>query len=791
MKTIRYLALLFGLTVAGHAQVAISASSITDSFEHPIPIAKLCFLPVNAALSPAGFRVGSTQVVPSEVCGNVANGVLQTGLSVAPSATGLYYHIYLKQSFSNTVLRDYGLTSVSGPSWTLDSYDPSLVAIPASTLAVGTVTTISPGMGASCILAGSSPTFQLNCSIPQGVTGATGPQGATGSTGPTGATGAVGATGPSGTSNAASNLFAKLPVGPNLLNPATVTVGSYITVTNATTINSQFALTDYIPVTPGGYVISNIAMSPSGNAMSCFYDSSFTFISGSCFGVAAGTAGTPALVPSNASFFRASLTAATVTAGLGMILSGSPAPSIPSSFVPFAPLTPTAVTALATTVANGVALSSSNAVLNNAVSPVNLIGPEVFTYGSYINASGVLTTGSLANQYSSFIRANTGGNMVIGYAPLPAFTTSTAGLPAYVIPAAGPVALYCLYDVNFVLVTCGVPGANAATFITPLPAGGLSNPSVIAIPANVAYIRFSGISLTGPTPANPLWGANNGRLYTPDLVSPGTNLNSGSDVVLLNGSTIPSYYLPYGKSAANFGPWLGVNIGILGDSLQGFTSWSHVLYTRLGVTSAVLQARSGRSWTTAFECYTTGAPGSTLGTYNPANASASCQPSGGGNGETTGMTLAQVVAPVKMMLIQLGTNDGLDTIGSLGDAANAGTLYGTMRWVVENYIAANPAMRIVMVTPALNALAQPAGSFNAAANLANITAVVNAEVTYANSMGIPILNMLSGSGINSLNSATLTRDASSATGNIGTHPTDAYFAGPWGETITEFIRRNF
>lgn len=129
------------------AQVSISASDVADSFNRPIPLARLCFTPVNSAVAPQGFRVGAEQVVPNEVCGKVVAGVLESGLTLAPSVTGVYYHVYLKASNANTILRDYCMTSITGGSWSLDSYDPStcVAVAPANFPAAGLVA--STGFG--------------------------------------------------------------------------------------------------------------------------------------------------------------------------------------------------------------------------------------------------------------------------------------------------------------------------------------------------------------------------------------------------------------------------------------------------------------------------------------------------------------------------------------------------------------------------------------------------------------------------------------------------------------------
>jgi hypothetical protein len=153
-----------------HGQTSISASDVSDSFDHPIASAKLCFQPVDATNTPTGFRVGSTQVVSTPVCGLVSNGVLQSGLTVVPTPSGVYYHITAQNRTSNAVIRDYGMTQITGGSWTLDTYDPSTAVLPVTALEMGTVETLSPGSDAFCSLSGTSPIL-LNCGIPQGTAG--------------------------------------------------------------------------------------------------------------------------------------------------------------------------------------------------------------------------------------------------------------------------------------------------------------------------------------------------------------------------------------------------------------------------------------------------------------------------------------------------------------------------------------------------------------------------------------------------------------------------------------------
>jgi hypothetical protein len=141
---------------------------------------------VDATMTPVGFRYGTTQVLPSETCGTVTLGVLASGTSVLPNVPGVNYHVYVKASNNNAILRDFGMTHITGTSWSLDTYDPNMAILPVSTIQTGTITTAPSGTGGSCTITNGSP-YLLNCAVPQG------PQGPQGIPGPAGS-GAPGAT---------------------------------------------------------------------------------------------------------------------------------------------------------------------------------------------------------------------------------------------------------------------------------------------------------------------------------------------------------------------------------------------------------------------------------------------------------------------------------------------------------------------------------------------------------------------------------------------------------------------
>lgn len=136
---LRKIALLFTLLIPSallHSQsmTAVSASKVADSFGRPILSAKLCFAPVDANGKPLGFRTGVIQVAPTPVCGFILNGSLESGLSVYDTSVtvpaNVRYHIYaIDIRNALNVYRDWGEANISGPSWSLDSFDPTTTAL--------------------------------------------------------------------------------------------------------------------------------------------------------------------------------------------------------------------------------------------------------------------------------------------------------------------------------------------------------------------------------------------------------------------------------------------------------------------------------------------------------------------------------------------------------------------------------------------------------------------------------------------------------------------------------------
>jgi hypothetical protein len=216
-------------------------------------------------------------------------------------------------------------------------------------------------------------------------------------------------------------------------------------------------------------------------------------------------------------------------------------------------------------------------------------------------------------------------------------------------------------------------------------------------------------------------------------------------------------------------------LAVIGDSESSVLreSWQSWLRTNTGVKIVLNDARPGRGLNTTWECYG-GNSGSTLGPYQL--ISGICPYTGGtenGIGSTPGNTLAHTFAGVELIIIALGTNDEYYDIGTYGDPVNAGTVYGNLRWTVENAQAANTSAAILLITPQLNGLATPD----------KILAVVNAEKNYGRQMGIRVLDMYAEGGNNSFTSGVMTID--------GTHEAPFGVEHQYGAAIINAVEHYF
>jgi hypothetical protein len=219
----------------------------------------------------------------------------------------------------------------------------------------------------------------------------------------------------------------------------------------------------------------------------------------------------------------------------------------------------------------------------------------------------------------------------------------------------------------------------------------------------------------------------------------------------------------------------GVNFGVQGDSIAAIfnNAWQNVVIQRTGMVLALQDARLGRALSDAFECWGATQVGQAPGVFNSALAGGLCT-GPQFTGVTNGETFADSLANIDLMVIALGQNDQTDSIGQLGDATNAGTFYGNLRYVVEAYLTAKPSMRVVFITLQQNEDVQMQQSSKAYAD---------ATVAYCNSMAIPVLDMWRKGGVNYLTINTLTVDT--------VHPSPLGFSKFYGPTIAQFLISNF
>ena len=164
--------LALSLPLSAQSTTTVTATHVADASGAAIPSGLLCFEPVDATGAVTGFRVGSIQVVAQERCFLVSNGSIGTGNTLVSTPTSLYYHIRVR-SRQQTVIRDFGLTGITGSSWTLDTFDPNYSVVPVATLSVGTVTTLAPGTPATAALrsGGGGGAYLMDVGIPQGTPG--------------------------------------------------------------------------------------------------------------------------------------------------------------------------------------------------------------------------------------------------------------------------------------------------------------------------------------------------------------------------------------------------------------------------------------------------------------------------------------------------------------------------------------------------------------------------------------------------------------------------------------------
>jgi lysophospholipase L1-like esterase len=274
-------------------------------------------------------------------------------------------------------------------------------------------------------------------------------------------------------------------------------------------------------------------------------------------------------------------------------------------------------------------------------------------------------------------------------------------------------------------------------YIAPGPGLPITAGQVITVPAGVAYLRF----------CQP------------------TSLNSVQVVTI--GSTPPTNYIPFYSSGATTSTSYGKKMAWWGDSITALygSSWQPTVVTRSGILTAFQDAHAGRSFApaSAFENYGGTCSGINLGAGGP-------MPNTG----ILGNTIAQDLAGIDGIVVELGTNDYTKTLGSPGDATTAATVYGYIRNFVECVLAAAPNIHMVMISPYNSSGRGGAGTLG----------VVNAIKYVAAQNSVPVIDTYNEGGINQFNwSTTIMVD--------GIHVTALGGSLYYGPQIAERVKRMF
>jgi lysophospholipase L1-like esterase len=221
-------------------------------------------------------------------------------------------------------------------------------------------------------------------------------------------------------------------------------------------------------------------------------------------------------------------------------------------------------------------------------------------------------------------------------------------------------------------------------------------------------------------------------------------------------------------------PWSGKRLGVFGDSISALfnNAWQNIVLTQNSMTLGFQDAHAGRTTYSLFENYGGDGLGTTTG-----DASA--------GGMTTGTTLAQDLANVDLLIIEIGTNDNnsgfplgspTDAPASPGLGASNISLCAAWNYILNTLQAANPNMRIVWAGPySYNPLNGHGGG-----PVAQNAAIAAAQQTVMGQHGVPYLNALSEVGFNAQNWSVMLGD--------GLHPSAAGFVR-YGGYIAQKIKQ--
>lgn len=499
--------------------------------------------------------------------------------------------------------------------------------------------------------------------------GPKGDTGATGATGPKGDQGVQGIQGVKGDTGASGGVQASVVTGfvqhlgnsiVNIYNPAIgLTANTYITPGDGVAhgINDDYNITDYLPVFPGSTVVANATSAGNGAGLA-FYDENHNFVGGS----GGGNAGTAIPVPSNAVYMRWTFQGNGLqyiggAKNLAILLGAT---TLPTTIPAYGFATPDQVTLLTTNLNSGLATAAAGRTRAIAVSRAGL--PSVM---NFLDPTAPVLTSQAIYFPSGGVPQNVGGDWyVTGFIPVQEGVTYNFN---EIVNAGGADFGSAFYDgdKNFVGPALRLPYApGPATFTVPSGQG-------------ITYVR-----LTGKTDAQPL-----------------------ATAMLTNTATTPSSYIAYlGQSTQTAIPgsvisaWYGKRFAVWGDSICASfgQNFQNKIATALSMTETMQDCRYARKVSQWAEFYTANSDGSYTRNTSDTNTA---YPGRTLIGVANGNSLAQDLANVDVLFIELGTNTPAEAFGSASSVAGDGTTAGYMRTMLEAIAVAAPNVRVVWVTP--------------------------------------------------------------------------------------------
>jgi len=699
----------------------VSASNLKDATGAKITNATILFQPVDNNGRPISFRSGGSagQTIVSPVSAAVMDGAFSVVLAdttlTTPTNIGYAVTVIDNVTGESRLGRGYECIQPSTSTWSFDNYVPNLAA--QVSVIVGGQGPAGPPLTPKGVYNGATSYSMGDVVVKDGssyislINESAGNDPASSSTAWM-LLAAKGSLDTAGVANMGQYVSSSMPKQRNLLDASRCTSDFGIHPQDGTLIALTGATaTDFIPCAGVSNIYLTVASNSGWNSDygHAFYDANRTYLSGGTAAVAGSLS-----VPTGAAYFRQSLASASLNTA--QVVRGS---SAPTSYSKFGYDSPDQVDAKISTAIAALPSSTSVTQVRQMIGETQPPIPNLFDVNRAVPGAIHPQDGTVvpfANLVASdFIRIYSGET----------YTTNVNC--DYLNPDYG----YAYYDANKAYVSGGRQAAGTFT-----------------VPAGVSFYRQ--------------------YIRTTDL----------SFAMIVRGSTLPATPIGFGaddpmtvatKTAAAIAAaqTSAKKFGVIGDSISAVFApyWQTKLAALAKITHGFNDARAGRGTTDMLENFGS----STTGTYSGTPVGG-IDPANWQMGMSSGQTLAQALAPIDVLFIFSGTNDGGfytgSNVGTPGDAAarTGSTFCAAVAWLIETIQTAKPLLRIVWITPYQY---DPGNGHGGAGSVAGNLALVDAIVGTCALKGVPVVDMFRTSGINSKNWAAALRD--------GLHPSDNGF----------------